>query len=292
MHPAASTFYWSEFSVSLNKEDYEAARAKADELRADLPDDPDVQSGVEFVLGGLARTQGRLEEGIDHARAARAMIRRQHTVAGRYDWATAWVTLEERADTAGAVRFVEGMLVETPLEQFDPLDRPYFGFVSFFGAAGEGARARELLAAFLEAVPDAPESRWEDDELAMEADLALTAGRYDEAIEHWLRYREIEGGCVLCGLEQIARAHDEAGRHDEAIEWYRRYIEVPFTGRPPNRARTFERLGQLYDEAGDLDNAALYYARFVELWSDADEELQPRVRVARTRLDEILRERG
>jgi hypothetical protein len=54
----------------------------------------------------------------------------------------------------------------------------------------------------------------------------------------------------------------------------------------------FERLGQLYDGLGDMENAALYYARFVELWADADAELQPRVTVARTRLEEIIRERG
>ena len=55
---------------------------------------------------------------------------------------------------------------------------------------------------------------------------------------------------------------------------------------------TLERLGQLYDELGDMENAALYYARLVELWADADAELQPRVTVARTRLEEIIRERG
>ncbi len=60
----------------------------------------------------------------------------------------------------------------------------------------------------------------------------------------------------------------------------------------PNRPILFERLGQLYDEQGDLENAALYYARFVELWADADAELQPRVGVARARLEEIIRERG
>ena len=33
-------------------------------------------------------------------------------------------------------------------------------------------------------------------------------------------------------------------------------------------------------------------ARFVELWDEADPEFQPRVDAARTRLAEILRERG
>ena len=53
-----------------------------------------------------------------------------------------------------------------------------------------------------------------------------------------------------------------------------------------------ERLAQLYDERGDLENAAVYYARFVDLWADADAELQPRVKAAKARLEEIIRERG
>ena len=55
---------------------------------------------------------------------------------------------------------------------------------------------------------------------------------------------------------------------------------------------SLERLAELYDERGNLDDAALYYARFVELWAEADEELQPRVRAAQVRLEVILRERG
>ena len=35
-----------------------------------------------------------------------------------------------------------------------------------------------------------------------------------------------------------------------------------------------------------------HYASFVELWATADEELQPRVRAAQARLEEILREIG
>jgi hypothetical protein len=51
-------------------------------------------------------------------------------------------------------------------------------------------------------------------------------------------------------------------------------------------------LAQLYDERGDRDKAADHYAKFVELWVEADEELQPRVRAAQVRLEEILEERS
>jgi tetratricopeptide (TPR) repeat protein len=184
------------------------------------------------------------------------------------------------------------MLAEQPLDELEPLDRPYFAFVNFYSAIGDETRARAMMAAFHDAVPDAPDGRWMDDEAAMKAQLAQVAGRYDEAIDHWMRLRELEPGCDDCGFEGIARAHDAASRYDEAIEWYRRDLEVARWGRPPNRPMIFERLGQLYDETGDLENAAVYYARFVELWAEADPELQPRVLAARARMEEIVRERG
>ena len=51
-------------------------------------------------------------------------------------------------------------------------------------------------------------------------------------------------------------------------------------------------LATLLKSQGHSTEAARHYARFIELWADADEELQPRVRAARSRLDEILRQRG
>jgi hypothetical protein len=51
-------------------------------------------------------------------------------------------------------------------------------------------------------------------------------------------------------------------------------------------------IDQLYDAKGDTENAALYYAQFVDMWDEADADLQPRVAVARARLEEIIRERG
>jgi tetratricopeptide (TPR) repeat protein len=148
-----------------------------------------------------------------------------------------------------------------------------------------------MLDAFREAVPDAPEARWLDNQVSVDGTLALHAGRYDDAIDRFVELRRLEPGCNTCGFLEIALAHDRAGRADSAVVWYLRELDTPRL-RAPDRPMLFERLGQLYDGLGDLENAALYYARFVELWADADAELQPRVTVARTRLEEIIRERG
>jgi tetratricopeptide (TPR) repeat protein len=119
-------------------------------------------------------------------------------------------------------------------------------------------------------------------------------GRYEEAIET-LRRRD-QRGCVLCRFLPVAAAFDSLGVRDSAIAYYEGYVEADWASRlnwdDDTLAPILERLGQLHDEAGDLDEAALYYARFVELWAEADDELQPRVRAAQTRLDAILRERG
>jgi tetratricopeptide (TPR) repeat protein len=104
--------------------------------------------------------------------------------------------------------------------------------------------------------------------------------------------------------ELMGESFDRGGQPDSAIAVYERYISTPSASRTaatgeagPTGDRYFlgpilERLAQLYDERGDLESAARYYASFVELWADADDELQPRVRAAQQRLEEILGEQG
>ena len=55
-------------------------------------------------------------------------------------------------------------------------------------------------------------------------------------------------------------------------------------------ACSYKRLGELYETAGDLPKAVASLEKFVEFWKDADPELQPKVRDARTRLDRLRAE--
>ena len=100
----------------------------------------------------------------------------------------------------------------------------------------------------------------------------------------------------MCGFLESAKIFEALGRPDSAIAYYEGYLGASSTQRAAwdneNLGPTYERLAELYDEKGDLENASLYYARLVELWQDADAELQPRVRAAQSRLEEIVRERG
>ena len=60
----------------------------------------------------------------------------------------------------------------------------------------------------------------------------------------------------------------------------------------PTLAGAHKRLGELYDAAGNREKAMSHYATFINLWKDADAELQPQVKKARERLQELQRSRG
>jgi tetratricopeptide (TPR) repeat protein len=292
MFPKDRRFYIGEMDVAMNLEDYEGVVTIAARMQDALPSDMPAQAVSRFHLAENAGLQGRLAEARALEEEGRRYLQQMGLPGGNYAWGEFWRTLDVRRDTASARELIERMLVEHPLEDItEPLDRPYLGFEAMYAALGDAESAQGMIDAFREAVPDAPEGRWADDQADADGMAAIHAGRFDEAIDHFMELRRLEPGCNTCGFYEIALAHDLAGRADSAITWYRRELETPRLN-APDRGSLFERLGQLYDELGDTENAALYHARFVELWADADAELQPRVEAARARLEEIIRERG
>lgn len=292
LFPSDRRFYIGAMDVAMNLEDYESMEALAMEMQAALPSDLPAQATSRYHLAEIAGLQGRLAEAEAIEEEARGYLRQMGLPGADYAQGEFWATLDVRNDTASARTLLDRALADHPLEDIsEPLDRPYFGFAVGYAALGDGDRAHGMMDAFRAAVPDAPEDRWSDDQARVDGLVALNRGQYDDAIDHFQELRRLAPGCSTCGLDEIGQAHDLAGRPDSAVAWYRRDLETPQL-RAPNRPFLFERLGQLYDEQGDLENAALYYARFVELWAEADAELQPRVGVARARLEEIIRERG
>jgi tetratricopeptide (TPR) repeat protein len=128
----------------------------------------------------------------------------------------------------------------------------------------------------------------------IEVTSLVSEGQLEAALE---LVRQVElPGCAPCRYVPKAQIFDRMGARDSALAMYTGFLELYAHDRAgwdnERRGPTLERVGQLYDEAGDTENAAVYYARFVELWADADAELEPRVEVARVRLEEIIRERG
>lgn len=95
----------------------------------------------------------------------------------------------------------------------------------------------------------------------------------------WYGYRDIE-------RYWLARLLEQRGGEEEALAIYGSLYWTPW----------LEPLGyfnraQLHERRGEVEEALRYYARFVDLWSEADEQLQPRVETARRALERLRGER-
>jgi tetratricopeptide (TPR) repeat protein len=286
----------SRASLQMNSGDDVAAVATTDALREELIGNLFWRSRTSRTLAALSARRGKLaaaEEDIrqamntDRQRGLPGEVLEQQLFLANLDY---WV----RRDPAGAMARLNASLDDTPLEEIDPLDRPYSGLVSVHALAGDTERAQELLAELESTLPPEAQRGIEWDVLRARGVIAMVEGDYDRAIE--LLRRSDRGPCRMCAASILAVALDRAGQVEEAIDAYVAFDEMYGGGKPFFGAlyggHTLERLGQLYDEAADLQNAAKYYAAFTELWAEADAELEPRVRVAQARLEEILREIG
>ena len=197
-------------------------------------------------------------------------------------------------DAETAVRRIESALESYPLEDLPPLDRPTSVVASLLATAGEPQAARGLLDRQRQELGPLADRDQLGFEIA-EAWIDVAEGRYAEAIPV-LRNADRGYACDPCADHAVATAFDRASQPDSAIVYYEKYLAPVSNWRTWVdglwKGWTLERLGQLYDEMGDLEQAAGYYGLFIELWADADPELQPRVEAARSRMEEIVRERG
>lgn len=239
---------------------------------------------------------GRLEDAGRHRRDLQDLFEQQGRMADAFRTALGEAMQEAivRRNPAAALRVIDESLDRYPLEEMAPADRPYImaggpPLVVALSLAGDAGRAREMLERYQREVP-----REEIEEVDMSRALAhvlISEGRPDAALEE---LRGATNNCVYCDLVAFARAYDAAGPPDSAAVAWARLTEVPWFGKLTWDqfwlGPALERAAELYDELGDLENAAKYYARLVEVWAEADADLQPRVRVAQTRLEQILEE--
>lgn len=133
------------------------------------------------------------------------------------------------------------------------------------------------------------------DRARMRAWVAIAEARYDDAVRE---FRDADRGYAMFdrrAMVALAEAFDLAGRSDSALVYYAKFLETQ--GGPPFidgnfRAGAHKRAGELYEAKGDTTKAESHYAAFIDLWTDADPELQPRVREVRERLARLRRGRG
>lgn len=277
---------------AFQAEEWETAERLAIEFLGEYGTNPALTANARDFLSHTMATVGRLGEARRYRRESEADQTQRGLPEEALQDAIDLASLDLVArDAAAARQSFESALERHPLEGIAPLDRPYPEIIFFLVDAGRTTEARRYLSEW-ESVEEGVESR--DVYWGVRASVEAAEGDLEAAVSSFRRGDT--GPCTVCVPIGLADAYDEAGVRDSAIVYYEAYLETGMLFRDfidaDYRGAALERLGTLYDEKGDLDNAAKYHAMFVDLWAEADEELQPRVRAAQARLEEILRERG
>ena len=256
----------------------------------------DSRSIAASALSASATMHGRLREG------QRALVQsipdQSGASAGAANVArlsvmldSAWVQSYYLNDAATANATVRRALGRVPMESIPPPDRPWGTLLAIAAVTHDAASAHGYAASFEKDGANSRASRVKGSVAVAKGFLALAENKPVDAAA---RFAEADKGDL--GPAQIgpwrAKALDLANQPDSAIAEFERYLALPdpgfFTGRD-NLAGTHKRLGELYDAKGNTVKALEHYEKFVELWKDADPELQPKVRAARARIDELRR---
>ncbi len=273
--------------------DYETARQHEEALHGARID---ARARVRRALALLSAVRGRLSEAErlsrDDWREHPARESPEEYLRGAFRLAERDLIVRENAPRA--LLGIQAALEEVPLNSLDPLDRPYLRLAALYAQAGRTDLAQAMLSEFESVVEPRFRGPMRSRYGRAKGEIALAEGRHADAIEAF-RGSDI-GQCLTCAFPGLIRTYEAAGEPDSVIALSERYLAANHVGRLSQVDHAFlgpalERLGHLYDERENWEKAAESYGRFVELWADAEPELQPRVRAARERLDEISAER-
>jgi tetratricopeptide (TPR) repeat protein len=245
----------------------------------------------------LADARGRITEAeTERAQASRFLV--EQGWGGTYLWRaswSAWTRLLAANDPAGAAAILDEALDRFPPETIPDGEAPMLNLAMISAALGRMEAAEAFLERHRAAEASFAGNGWEVVlEKIARALLAEQAGDAATALD---LYDSLErSNCPECGLFHKGFLLEAEGDRAGAIAAWETYLSQGWHVRHVLDAfglgSVYESLGRMHDEEGDPEKAAIYYAQFVELWEDAEPELQPRVRAAQTRLEEIVRERG
>jgi tetratricopeptide (TPR) repeat protein len=252
-------------------------------------------SQVTYWLAAIVTVKGRLAEADEYWEQSAALSEENGSDVEALRTLSSGVVAYALARRAEGSGVLDSALARYPLEDMDPVARPYLDIASAYAAVGDPAAARRLVEEFVRTTPANHQRglRYQVHEVLGE--IALGERRYDQAIAEF-RQSSSRPQEIL-PMVNLARAFDAAGQADSARVHYRRFLERShFLSLFPTHtwylASSLERLAQLEEEAGDPEAAAPLYAEFVGLWEDADPEFQPRVDEAQRRLEAIVAARG
>ncbi|MBI3981952.1 MAG: hypothetical protein HY337_03515 [Gemmatimonadetes bacterium] len=263
--------------------------AAADSMMRFLP--ASRRAGPSFFQAGLPEVRGQLRASGQVAARMLAEAERAGDNLDRLRWAL-WLVRQELRyrDPAAAVRALERVLGQHPLDLVEPADRPHAEVAELYAATGRVAEVRRLRGEWEAAARRSPAERAAWDGLEATAER-----RFGDAIAAYRRANEQQGSLVAF-LPELARAYDLADQRDSALAVYERAIAAPepfkFVDADFDRlGPTYKRMGELYEARGDRQKALDSYGKFVDLWKDADAELQPLVTDVKARIARLVGER-
>ena len=274
---------------------YDSAATILDSLIKARPNDVAARRAALGVLANVDQVRGKLAASAA-SRATQRTLGGQlgnsgPPYAGSFDKIMQDVWL--RGDSAAALRALDSIVALPVFDSLPPGQRNYPQLVLSYAVAGSASRARAMFEAWdripRNGPPNPPARR------NMLGNVAVAERRYDDAIREYRSTIDNRGVCIICDYMAIAFTYDLAQNADSTIAILSRYVdgvERPLGTDANFLAFALRRLAELHDAKGDAQKALSYYARFVELWKDADPDLQPQVRKARTRMIELQRRQG
>jgi tetratricopeptide (TPR) repeat protein len=288
--------FYDRFSaaLSMSEGDYDAAEAKLQPLlESEMLGQRQWATGqlsaIEYLRGRIGRAERLRRESRDD----------RDSLDVAFFWGR--VDVDLRHDTTSALRRFDRAVTQVPDSAVDDRGIGLGYWYTYMGRPDQGLAFYERgLAADSVRLANAPS--WQNDvrEFFWESARAYARGDYEGALRSTrsaldLRTEKLTDRDPAQDAEDVADILYVMGDREGAIEEYERWLgrRQLFRAWSDDRlAPTLERVAHLYDELGDTENAAIYYAQFVDVWENADPEFQPRVEAARTRLQEIVRERG
>jgi len=291
--PSHSGHWTSRVFIEIGRGDLAAAES----LSRRVFDDPKLASQRDFAALNVSQaslTKGQVREGlrwINRNEQIQAANSPTKMPVLRASLDTAWVQAFHLGDAAAARNTVRRALAKVPMESLPASERLWDYLLDIAEASGDAEAARSALQSFERDLPEMGLEKGALEEARGKA--ALAAGRPEEAIPLLREADRLYYSCERCGMINLARAFDLAGQRDSAIVYFQKFIDTPRPFQFQDQdylAGSYKRLGELYESAGDLPKAAASYEKFIDLWKNADPELQPKVREARTRLDRIRAE--
>jgi len=246
------------------------------------------EGSASWALATIADVQGKVAEANRHWADANAASLQRDQADGYLTNLVQQGLVDAivRRQPMDGVRRAERGLAEYPLDSLAVRDRPYVWLVWLYALAGQPDEAETHLNAFI--ATGQPDDSRQAKRWSMFADgvIKLARGNAEEALTV-LREGHEEGGCRICSLPYMARAHDQLGQADSAMATYQLYVDNYWRGSFIDHAElavAYRRLGELHEEQGDTEAALQRYGQFVDQWREADAELQPQVEEVKQRM--------